>query len=345
MPTIGHEKLEWIGTEIFKRLGSSEEEARTVSRLLVKANLVGHDSHGVIRIPQYVRSIEKGEIVPNAEVEIVRESASTALLNGNWGFGQIVGMKAMSIAIEKARRNAAGIVCVHNSNHIGRLADYTLKAVENGMIGIAAVNSIRNVAPYGGIDRMLSTAPISFAFPVEGEVPFVLDISTSVCAEGKVRFKFHKGEKLPDGCIIDKNGRPSNDPADFYEGGAILPLGGRFGYKGFGLSLAVEALTAVLAQSEFSFEDEKKGNGIFMEAINIEEFMPLNRFKERMSYMIKKIKSSRLMPGFKEILIPGEIEFRTERKRLREGIYVPDRTWKEITEIAEKLGIDVEKCL
>jgi len=345
VPTFTADQLRTISTEIFKAAGVPEDEAKLVSEFLVKANLAGHDSHGIIRIPPYVKRVREGEIIPGAPLEVVRETPSSALLNGNWGFGQVIGVKAMKMAIEKAKKNTVSIVCVYNCNHVGRLADYTLLAAENDMIGIAMVNANKCVAPYGGMERMLSTGPLSYAFPAGKEVPFFLDIATSVCAEGKVRVMLHKGGKLPYKWIIDKHGKLSDNPADLYDGGAILPFGGEVGYKGFGLGLVIEVFTAILARSGFAFKEDKRGNGVFMEAINIESFMPVSQFKEEMDELIRAMKKSKPRVGFDEILLPGEPEFRTEQRRLKEGIFVPDRTWKEITKTARELDVDIEKYL
>jgi len=337
MPVFTADQLKDLGIKIFKALGATEEEARIVSEFLVKSNLAGHDSHGVIRIIQYVNEIQKGRIIPGAAIEVVRETPSSALLNGNWGFGQVIGFKAMMMAIEKAKTNTVSVVCVYNCNHVGRLADYTMMAAENRMIGIAMVNANKIVAPYEGTERMLSTGPLSYAFPTDKEIPFVLDIATSVCAEGKIRVSLHTGEKLPHEWIIDKNGKPSNNPSDLYEGGAILPFGGEVGHKGFGIGLAIDVLGGILAGSGPAYRKDKRGNGVFMEAINIESFMPPEEFKREMDGLIRVVKNSRPMSGFGEIVIPGEPEYRTEQRRIKEGIYVPEKTWKEITEIARAL--------
>ena len=343
MPVFTADQLKNFGIEIFKALGATEEEARIVSEFLVRSNLAGHDSHGVIRITQYVSEIEKGRIIPRAAIEVIRETPSSALLNGNWGFGQVIGFKAMKMAIEKAKTNTVSVVCVYNCNHVGRLTDYTIMAAENRMIGIAMVNANKIVAPYGGMERMLSTGPLSYAFPTDKEIPFVLDIATSVCAEGKIRVSLHTAEKLPHEWIIDKNGKPSSNPSDLYEGGAILPFGGEVGYKGFGIGLAVDVLAGILARSGPAYLKDKRGNGVFMEAINIESFMPLEEFKREMDGLIRVMKNSKAMLGFAEIVIPGEPEFRTEQKRLKEGILVPEKTWNEITEIARALRVGIEK--
>ncbi len=346
MPVFKANQLVRIGTKIFLAAGASPEEAKTVSEFLVKANLVGHDSHGIIRVIQYVKAIEDGVIKPGAKIEVIKETDSLAIINGNWGFGQVVAKKAMEKAIEKAGKNDVSIVCVFNCNHVGRLADYTLMASEKNMIGLAMVNSIKSVAPFGGKERMLSTGPISFAFPTNMKFPFVIDIATSVVAEGKLRFMLHKGEKIPLGWIINKDGNPSNDPRDFYEGGALLPLGGDIaGHKGFGLGLAVDILCGILAGSGCAYMETKKGNGVFFEVINIDKFVPVEEFKEKVTELLKVIKSSKPRPGFREVIIPGEPEYLTEKIRLREGIQVPERTWREIKNIAKRLGLDEKSLL
>jgi len=346
MPIFKAETLKRLSEEIFKAYGAPAEEAKLVSEFLVKANLCGHDSHGVIRIIQYVKAIEDGILKPSVKIDIIQETRSSALLKGNWGFGQVIAKRAMELAIKKAKKNSVSIVCAFDLYHIGRLADYTMLAAEKNMIGIAMVNAAPVVAPYGGRERLISTAPISYAFPTGNENLFVLDIATSVCAEGKVRVALHKGEKLPEGYIIDKEGNPSANPADLYKGGAILPLGGDLvGYKGFGLGLVVEVMAGILSGAGCACEADKKGNGVFFEVINIEDFMPIDEFKNRIDTLIWRIKSSKLRPGFKEILLPGEPEIKTEMRRSKEGIYVPERTWAEIMKIAEKKGIDVAELL
>ncbi|MEM1508070.1 MAG: Ldh family oxidoreductase [Candidatus Bathyarchaeia archaeon] len=340
MPIFHANQLIDVGTKIFLAAGVPLEEARLVSELLVKSNLVGHDSHGIIRVIQYINEIEKGSIKPGANIEIVKETSSTAILNGNWGFGQVVAKRAMDLAVEKARKNAVSIVCVFNCNHIGRLADYAIMASEKDMIGIVMVNSTKFVAPFGGMERLLSTGPMCFAFPSYLDFPLVIDVATSVVAEGKVRVALHKGEKIPYGWIVDKNGNPSNDPKDLYDGGALLPLGGdEHGHKGFGLGLAVEILSGILTSAGCAYEEDKRGNGVFFEVINVEKFMPLEDFKRKVSDLVRVIKSSKPRPGFKEILVPGEPEHLTEKIRLREGIYVPEKTWEEIKNLARKLGV------
>jgi len=304
--------------------------------------LAGHDSHGVIRISQYLRLMKEGKMKPGAGVEVVRETGSTALVNGNWGFGQVVAKRSMEIAIEKAEKNGIGAVGVFNCNHVGRLVDYTAMAAARDMIGVMMCHGVPSVPPFGGIDRMFSPGPISVALPAGSQKPILLDISTSVVAEGKVRVKLRRGEKVPLGWIIDKEGRPTQNPADLYAGGAILPLGGEVGYKGFGLGLFVDLMSGALTGSGCASSPEfRGGNGVFMMAVNISDFTGLDDYKRRVDELVARIKASRKAPGVKYIFLPGEPELREEERRLAEGIYVEDETWEEITSTAKGLGLDL----
>jgi uncharacterized oxidoreductase len=346
MPILQANQLRKLGKEFLMAAGASENEARLVSDLLVKANLAGHDSHGIVRTLRYVDGVLKQRIKPGANVEVVRETPCSALLDGNWGFGQVVASRAMELAIEKAEKGAIGAVAVFNCNHIGRLADYALMAVEKDMIGIAFVNAGKSVAPFGGMDRMLGTNPISFAAPAAREKPFLLDIATSIVAEGKLWVRLHSKQLLPEGWILDKEGKPSRNPADFYAGGVLLPFGGYAGHKGYGLSLVCEILCGILNGAGCSYSEEfKGGNGVFFEAINIQCFTPIEEFKERMDKLAGAMRNSKSAPGSAEILFPGDPEVRMEQKRLAEGIPIPDITWEEFTAMASRLGLNIEKVI
>jgi LDH2 family malate/lactate/ureidoglycolate dehydrogenase len=321
-------------------LGAPEEEARLVADLLVKANLAGVDSHGIIRIPSYVREIEEQRIVPGSKPKIVKDTKTITIIDGNRGFGQTVALRAMEIAIEKARLQGIGVSGAYNCGHIGRLADYAMLAAEKGMIGLVMTPGGRWVAPWGGREAVLGISPISMAVPAGKYRPFVLDMSSGVAAAGKIRVKAVRGEKLPIGWIIDKDGKPSTNPEDLERGGAILPIGGDVGYKGYGLSLFVELMCGPLLG--FKNLGKGAGKGIFMMALNVADFTPLEDFRGGVDSYIATVKASKLAEGCKEILIPGEPEFREEERRKREGIYVEEPTWDEIIEIARKLKIDTE---
>ncbi|HIE29369.1 TPA: Ldh family oxidoreductase [Candidatus Poribacteria bacterium] len=354
MPIFSADYLKRAGIAIFKGAGAPDDEAEIVMRLLVKANLVGHDSHGVIRIPQYIHLIQHGDLHPGIAIEIVKETPSTAVINGNWGFGQVIASKAMEIAIQKAKTHSVSTVGAHHSNHVGRMADYAIMAAEENMIGMVMVNNhgaAQHVAPYGGKERRLSTNPICFAVPTGRKEtsasqttaePLVVDITTSVVAEGKVRVARNRGQSIPEGWIIDTDGKPSTNPADLYADppGAILPFGGIVAHKGFGLSLMVDILTGTISNAGFSRANPPRiGNAVFLTVINISSFMPIEEYLEQVDAFIEYVKSSKPMPGFDEVLVPGEPETRMEKKRLAEGIFVEDETWKQINDAAKSVGV------
>lgn len=347
MPTFAPERLEGIACRIFVAAGVPPGEAEVIAQSLVASNVLGHDSHGVIRIPQYLSMIRDGKVKPGARVEVVRETGCNALLDGHFGFGQVVARKAIEIAIGKAATNGTGAVAVRHISHVGRLGEYPTMAAEQGMIGMAMVNNHGGalcMAPSGGIERRLSPNPICFAIPTGQDKPIVLDMTSSVCAEGKLRVMRNRGETLPEGWIIDAQGRPSTDPGAFYgpPQGALLPLGGSVGYKGFGLCMVMDILAGALSGAGCSGSSHAMGlQGLFVTVIDIASFTTAEVFQERVDTFIQYVKSSPTMPGVEEILVPGEPEFREERKRLKEGIPVEDETWRQVLEAAEAVGLDL----
>lgn len=346
MPTFTASQLKRVGISVFEAAGVPNSEAKRVTDSLVEANLVGHDSHGVIRILQYVENIRKGKIKLGVKIEVVRETPSTALIDGHWGFGQVIAEKGMKIAIEKAKGTSMSSVGVFHCNHIGRLGEYSMMAAERDMIGAVVCNSEPKgglTAPYGGATRRLGTNPLSVAVPAKKMNHFLLDFATSIVAEGKVRVKRYRGERVPAGWILDKNGLPTNNPEDFYQGGALLPFGG---HKGYALSLLIDIFGGILTGAGCpSTEGYERGNGTFMMAIDISSFMPIEEFKEKVDDLLRAVKGTPTAPGFDEVLIPGEPEFKTKEKRLRKGIYVSDETWRKLGKVAQELGLDFEKIL
>jgi len=350
MPILTADQLKSVSYKIFTAMGVPSEEAKIVSEFLVNANLAGHDSHGVIRVPQYVNLIKSGNILPGAKLEIVRETPSSAVLNGNWGFGQVLAKKAMEIAIEKAKSKSVSTVTMAQSNHIARLGEYPAMAVEKNMIGIIMVNnhgSAQYMPPWGGIARRLSPNPLSIGVPTGRYDPVILDITTAVAAEGKIRVKLNRGEKLPEGWIIDSEGNPSTDPKKLYgpPQGAILPFGGATGgHKGYGLGFIVDVLAGALSGAGCSRANATKfGNAVFITVINVEDFVPIDEFKAEVDGLIDYVKSSPKMPGVDEIYYPGEVEARERKKRLEKGIFVEDETWGQIVKSAQELNIDINK--
>ena len=347
MPVINAEELKNLSIEIFKSIGASEEDASIISEYLVEANLTGHDSHGVIRIEQYNRSVKNELTAPQAVVEVVKETPTTAVVDGNWGFGQVIGKKAMELAVRKAEMNGIAAVAVRHCNHLGRLADYSSIAVERNMIGFMVTNSSPLVAPFGGVERVLSTNPICFGIPTGRKPSFMLDMATSARAEGKIRVRRNRNEKVPLGWLLDKEGNPTEDPNDLYEGGAMLPFGDEVAYKAMGLGMVVDFLGGALTESGCSSSEEYRtpggSNGTFIIVINVPWFTLVKDFKRRTDEVIKNVKNAKKQHGVDEIFVAGEIERKTKEKRLDEGIYISDITWESIKTIAEENGLNVEE--
>ncbi len=343
MPVFTPEYLENVGYHIYRAKGVSEHESRIVATHQVKANLVGHDSHGVIHIPEYVARIDRGHIVPGAPFVVEREAPCTAVVNGNWGFGFVVTERAMAMAIEKAKAHGVAAVTVHYQSHIGRLGDYPTMALREGMIGLITADSgagPKAVAPFGGMGRRLGTNPICIGMPSDLEGPVLLDMATSAVAQGKISLARNRGEAVPPGWIIDKRGAATTNPDDYFDGGAILPVGADQGHKGYGLSFMVEAFSGLLTGLGFGIDPQARHNdGCFISVFDVEHFRPLAQFKKEVADFVEFVKTSPPAAGFDEVLYPGEIEFRTEQRRLKEGIFVEDGTWEQISGLMQQLGV------
>ena len=315
-----------------------------MASLLIRANLRGHDSHGVIRIPQYVASWKKGESNPTAEPVIVQDGPATALIDGKKGFGQIVARRGMEVAMEKAAAIGIAGVGVYNSNHIGRLADYTEMAIARDMLAMLFVNAGgagQRMAPWGGRASRLSTNPLAFACPTGSAVPISFDVATTVAAEGKVRLKRNRKEQTPPGWLIDADGKPTTDPNDLYgtPEGSILPVGG---HKGYSMALMVEVLGGIIARAGYSRETPGPVmNGIFMVVVDIPRFVSPGTFRAEADDLIRYLKTSPPVPGGGEIMYPGEPEARVEAERRRQGVYVEDETWQQIVQVARDLRVSV----
>ncbi|MGY4627062.1 Ldh family oxidoreductase [Bradyrhizobium sp. USDA 4486] len=332
-----------ICAALLQAAGASEDEALTVATACVNANLAGHDSHGVIAIPGYIDAIKEGHIVPGAEWTIVQDSPTTAVIDGNWGFGFHVNAKAMALIIEKARAANVAACTVSRQSHFGRLAPYTLMATSAGMIGLAIADSGRSpkyVAPFGGREARLGTNPISIAVPSDLKPPFVLDMATSAIAFGKIQLAIVRGEKIPLGWIINADGRPTIDPRDYSKGGALLPLGGTEGYKGSGLAAMVEVLCGLL--TNFGLGGELSGphnNCSFMAVFNVAAFRPLDQFKKEVADFARYLKSTRPSEGSSGVFYPGELGYLREQERAEKGIKIEDQTWEKLCGLAREYGL------
>jgi uncharacterized oxidoreductase len=345
---ISPRALEQFAVRILDAAGSPQDESAVVAETLVRANLAGHDSHGVLRLPQYVTAIREGKLKPGAPLRVVREARAMAVVDGQGGWGPVAARKAMALAMIRARDCSMGTVVARGVQHIGRVGEYVAQAAAENMIGLAFVNSYGGgaaVAPWGGIDGRFAPNPIAFAAPTGLAWPLLVDLTTSVVPEGKVRVAHYEGRPLPPGCIIDAEGRPATDPAVFYgpPAGALLPLGGPVGHKGTGLALIAELLAGILSGAGYSGQADVRGegNGVFFQAVHIEDFLPLAEFLESVQGLIAWVKSARPAPGVAEVLVPGEPEYRSTRQRRAEGIPLPESVWDEIASIADELGVEM----
>jgi LDH2 family malate/lactate/ureidoglycolate dehydrogenase len=343
MPVMPPDRLMEIAKALLVGAGAPEAEAATVARLSIGANLAGHDSHGIIMIPSYIQRMKVGHIVAGAPWTIEQETPTTTVVDGHWGFGYVVTERAMRLTIDKARTQNVAATTVHRQGHIGRLASYPLMAAAEGMIAMITADSGRSpkhVAPFGGAKARLGTNPISFAIPSNLDGPFVFDMATSAAAAGKINVATARGEQVPNGWLIDAEGKPSNDPRVLKQGGALLPLGGAEGYKGTGLAAVVEILSGLLTGLGFGVEPSGRHNdGCFMAVFNVQAFRDLKTFKQEVTEFAQYLKATPLAQGFTEVFYPGEVEYKKEQDRRKNGVPIEDATWKRLQDLATGYGI------
>ncbi|MGC2087306.1 MAG: Ldh family oxidoreductase [Bradyrhizobium sp.] len=343
MPTVTADRLTQIGTALLQAAGATDDEARAVAIGCVDANLAGHDSHGVIAIPTYIDRIKAGHIMPGAPWTIVQESPTTTVIDGHWGFGFHVNAKAMALTIEKARTANVAACTVFRQSHVGRLAAYPLMAMRQGMIAIATADSGRSpkhVAPFGGREARLGTNPLAIAVPSDLEAPFYLDMATSAVAAGKIQLAVARGEQIPQGWIIDAEGRHTTDPTQYRKGGALLPLGGSEGYKGSGLAAMVEVLCGLLTGLGFGVEPTGRHNdGVFMAVFNVAAFRPLQQFKREVAEFAHYLKSTPPSDGSSGVFYPGELESIRAQQRRRDGIAIENATWDNFKALAAEYNL------
>jgi len=344
MPTITETQLRSLLERIYVAKGALPDEAATVARHQVEANLVGHDSHGVMRTRGYVALIDKGHIVPGAPYEVERESPTSLVVNGNWGFGFVVTERAMTQAIAKAAESGMAMATVHHQSHVGRLGAYAAMAAERGMVAMVMADSglgPKFVAPYGGAAPRLGTNPLCFAVPGGDLGPVVLDMATSSVAAGKIHLARDRGTPIPEGWILDKHGRPTTDPLDYYDGGTILPLGGDQGHKGYGLSFIVETFCGLLTGLGFGIDPQGRHNdGIFLAVFDIARLQEPPAFLAQMRDFIAYLKDTPLADGFQEILYPGELESRLGARRREDGVAIDEKAWEDLRALAREVGAD-----
>jgi uncharacterized oxidoreductase len=339
---LDHISLLEFARDVFLACGAPEPEACIVADHLVAANLMGYDTHGIMRIPQYLEDVRKDLIRPGAPVTVEQETETTCVVDAGWNFGQVGGLRAIDIAIGKARRVHTSTVVVRRSNHAGRLGTFTQRAAEAGFIAVGVCNSPIHghfVLPWGGREGRLATNPISFSAPCDGGPVFLADFSTAESSEGSIRLHRDTGKSVAPGTIVDGNGESTTDPALFYgpPRGAILPFGGSKGYRGYALSLLVEILGGILGGS--STIRQQPGNGLAFVVIDISAFLPQAEFAQLMREMRAYMKSSAPAPGHQEVLLPGEPDYARRAQRTRDGIPVEEALWEQIRAAAASVGV------
>jgi len=345
-------------TKVFIHLGVNEEDAILASDVLAASDLRGIESHGVARLHTYFDMLKNKRINPNPNIKVIRESATTATIDGDNGLGLIVGPKANKIAMEKAIEFGTGWVSVSNTNHFGIAGYYVLEALKKDLIGWAMTNSTKLVAPLWGKERMLGTNPISIAFPGKEEPPIVIDMATCTAAYGKIEMARRNNVQIPKGWAIDSNGSETENPNKMVDGGALLPLGSdreRGGHKGYCLAVMVDVLSCVLSganwgpfappfalQQEIPKRSVGKGIGHFFGAMKIDAFIEVDEFKSQIDDYVRTFRSTNPQPGTKGPLIPGDPEREAEKFRLKNGIPLIEPVITELRDISNQTGIQFD---
>jgi uncharacterized oxidoreductase len=323
------------------------DEAAVVARSLVSANLCGHDSHGLIRIVQYVDAIADGRLKPGAPFTVVHEAAAVLTADGGWGLGQVQAHRLVDRLVDKARAAGVAAGTLRQCGHIGRLGEYAEAAAGRGMAFMATVNNhgfARGVAPPGGTASRIGTNPLCLGAPSPGD-PVILDIGTSVCAEGKVRVLFNKGQPVPEGWLLDAQGRPTTDAGVLYREprGTILPLGGAQAYKGFGIGLLLDILAGGLSGASCSHPENPNlsANAVFFLVLDIEHFAGADHFLREVGRLAASVRECPRAEGIQEILLPGDPERREAARRRRAGLSLDEGTWGQLVVVANRLKVAV----
>lgn len=354
---FSYSQLLEFSTSIFKKIGCPADQATTAAKALLSADLRGIDSHGVARLSGYVRLWEVKRVNAVPGIQVIHETASTAVVDGDSGLGLVVAPFAMQIAIEKAKQVGTGWVSVQNSNHFGIAGYHAMLALEHDMIGMAMTNASPLVAPTFSIDKMLGTNPIAVAVPAGKEKPFVADLATTTAANGKLEILQRKNKEAPLGWVQDAEGNPSTDPHILKKGGALLPLGSdanHGSHKGYALGAIVDIFSGILSGANYApwvppfpayvpmpTQQPGKGIGHFLGAMRIDAFRPADEFKKEMDNWIKGFRSCKTVPGEEKVLVPGDLETEAEVVRIKEGIPLVDTVVSELEELGKRFEISL----
>ncbi|OHD63116.1 MAG: lactate dehydrogenase [Spirochaetes bacterium RBG_13_51_14] len=349
--------MERFMVDVFKAVGVPEEDARICADVLITSDKRGIDSHGINRLkPIYIDRIKDGILSPITKIEVVKEGATTAVVDGNNGMGHVIGRKSMAMALEKARTYGMGMVAVRNSSHYGIAGYYALMAADADMIGMTGSNARPSIAPTFGVENMLGTNPLVFGIPTDEDFPFVIDCATSITQRGKIEVYARQGRDLPFGWVVDQEGRSTTDAGEalrqLIDGTAALtPLGGigedGGGYKGYGYATVVEILCAALQAGGYlkmltGFNNGEKVPyrlGHFFIAIDISHFIDINDFKRTAGRILREIRSSKKMPGHDRIYTAGEKEHCAWLERKDRGVPVNRSLQEDIIALRDDLCI------
>lgn len=341
---VDHQKLYQLCVDIQIGFGIPEQDAKTVSECLVEADLMGINTHGVIRLKLYMDRIKAGGNNPSPNIKVIRENTNTALVDADNALGPVGGKFAMDMAVEKSKKNGVGVVIIRNCNHYGPAGYYARIALEHDMIGVSLTNVLASMPPTDGAEVRIGNNAYAIAFPTMEEFPIVVDGATSMSSWGKLFLCMKNGNNLPPGSYIDKNGNITLNPQDVLNGGALLPFAG---HKGYGIAVAIELLTGMLAGSALDHEIphpyvelSKPGlNTFFMSAIRISDFVDPEQFKRNIDDWIKYIRSARKQTGKERIWLPGEKEFSIKNQRIIEGIPLDDEIINDLKSLADSVGV------
>lgn len=347
MPTITAPALTAFIETLFVSAGVSQERAGIVAQSLVEANLRGHDSHGVMRVPFYLAGLKNGGLNPEASLVIEKESPASLVCDGGWGLGQVIARDLVERLIAKCEISAVACATLKRSTHIGRLGEYAEMCAQKGFMSIIVANThgaAQRVAPVGGKRPRLGTNPLCIGMPGGAEGPFIFDIGTSATAEGKVRVKKIAGLPVPLGWILDPEGNPTTDPNQLYGNppGTILPMGGDQAYKGFGLAFMIEMMCGGLSGGQCAYPNPPApvGNAAFFMVLNPEFFGGQEHLRNEVAQLEAYVRSVPLIEGVKEVVLPGDPERRMLAERTTRGITLDEGNWKALVDLAQQLGVE-----
>lgn len=344
MPLLRAPEIRDFAGRCFAQAGFPEDEAQLIARLLVEANLTGHETHGIRQIPRYLKAVRSGEVNAGAPVTVLQETPATALLDAHRTLGFVGATKAVELAIAKARETKVAAVAVRNLNHVGRVGAYPEMAAAQGLVCLAFTNAQgagKSVAPFGGLGRWIGTNPLAAAFPGPRGFPILLDFATSATAANKIRVAHTRGKPTGPGWIVDERGQATTDPKVFMDGrGNQLPLGGDQGHKGFGLAVMVDILGGILAGAgAANAPTTVLNNGTFLICIDPAAFVAGDDYARALGDLIDYLHAAPPAPGKSGVILPGEYEHRNRVRQSRDGFEVEEEIWRSIVEAAQAVHV------